>query len=422
MTDDKMKICIDMLNSELMPALGCTEPIAIAYASAKAREILGEFPDKLNVYCSGNIIKNVKGVIVPTTVNMKGVDTSAVIGVVGGNPSKQLEVLSEVTKEDVEKTRGLLGTEFCKVFLEKGVSNLYIKVEAIKDENKSIVEIVDGHTNIVTLMKNNEEIFKKNYSLNGESNNFKSIFTVKELYEFANTVDISKVHDVIKMQIDYNMKIAEEGLTHKYGASVGNTILNYSEKNVANRAKAYVAAGSDARMGGCVLPVIINSGSGNQGMTVSIPVIVYANHLEVPEEKLYRALIFSNLVALYQKSGIGKLSAYCGAVSAACGSGAAIAYLYDEPFEVIGNTIKNVLGNVSGIVCDGAKASCAAKIASSVDAAIMGYNMAKTGHVFESGEGLIVQDLDKTVSNICKVAKEGMKETDVEILQLMIEE
>lgn len=417
----KEKICIDMLNSELMPALGCTEPIAIAYASAKATEILGNFPQKIKVYCSGNIIKNVKGVIVPTTGDMKGVDTSAIIGAVGGNPNKSLEVLSEINENHIKKTKELLDNNFCEVILEKGVSNLYIKIEAIYNNEKSVVEIVDEHTNIVSLIKNNETIYKKNFDLNSEKSNFKSLFTIKEIYDFSNSVCIDEVREVIKKQIEYNMKIAKEGLEHDYGANVGNTIINSSEKSIANLAKAYVAAGSDARMGGCVLPVIINSGSGNQGMTVSIPVIIYAKYLEVSEEKLYRALIFSNLVALYQKSGIGKLSAYCGAVSAACGSGSAIAYLHNEPFEVISNTIKNVLGNVSGIVCDGAKASCAAKIASSVDAAIMGYNMAKSGNVFQNGEGLIVDDLDKTISNICKVAKEGMKDTDIEILQLMID-
>ena len=410
---------IDLLKSELVPALGCTEPIAIAYASAKAREVLGKFPEEILVECSGNIIKNVKGVIVPTTHDMRGVEASAIIGAVGGNASNKLEVLSDVTEEDVEKTRELIKTDLCKVTLKKGVANLYINV--IMKNGKDTVEvlIVDTHTNIVKISKNSDTIFESDHKDQKEKIYNKDIFNVDLIYEFANTVKIEDVEEVIGTQIEYNTKIANEGLKQSYGANVGKVLLHNSH-DIKTLAKAYSAAGSDARMAGCTLPVIINSGSGNQGMTVSLPVIKYAECLCVSREKMIRALVFSNLLALYQKSGIGKLSAYCGAVSAACGAGAGISYLYDLPLDVIKMTIKNVLGNVSGIVCDGAKSSCAAKIASSVDAAIMAHEMAMDGQVYSGGEGLNLDDVDQTIENVSHLAKEGMRETDISILEMMI--
>jgi len=410
---------IDLLVEELKPALGCTEPIAIAYASAKAREVLSKFPEKIVVECSGNIIKNVKGVIVPKTEDMRGVEASALLGVVGGNPDKELQVLSDVKKEHVKKVRELIKTDMCEVKLKSGVSNLYINVILNHGDDSSSVEIIDTHTNIVKITKNEKIIMKKDYLCEIDVGMSQSEFNVDAIYDFTNTVDISLVEDIIQRQIDYNMCIAEEGLSKNYGANVGKVLLKKSD-DISAIAKAYAAAGSDARMAGCVLPVIINSGSGNQGMTVSLPVIIYARHLGVSREKMIRALVFSNLLALYQKSGIGKLSAYCGAVSAACGAGAAISYLYDMPLEKIKMTIKNVLGNVSGIVCDGAKSSCAAKIASSVDAAIMGHDMAKSNQVYFDGEGLNSDDVDKTIKNVSNLAKVGMRQTDTEILEMMI--
>lgn len=412
---------INLLKKELIPALGCTEPIAIAYASAKAREILGVFPEKITVECSGNIIKNVKAVIVPTTNNLKGIEASAILGAVGGNADKKLEVLSDVKPKDVEKTRELLQTDICRVKLKKGVENLYINITAQNGSDTASIEIVDTHTNIVEIKKNNVSILNCNYNdtekVDLEINNF----NVDSIYEFANTVVITDVKDVIETQINYNTKIANEGMQNSYGANVGKVLINNSFTDIKTVAKAYCAAGSDARMAGCTLPVIINSGSGNQGITVSLPVIKYAKHLEVSTEKMIRALVFSNLLALYQKSGIGKLSAYCGAVSAACGAGAGISYLYDLPLETIKMTIKNVLGNISGIVCDGAKSSCAAKIASSVDAAIMGHEMAMSGQVYSNGEGLNFEDVDRTIENVSRLAKDGMKETDVQILEIMLD-
>lgn len=409
----------DLLKCELVPALGCTEPIAIAYASAKAKEVLGAFPDEIIAECSGNIIKNVKGVIVPTTHNLRGVEVSAILGAIGGNAANKLEVLADVTDEDVEKTRELASKNFCKVSLKKGVSNLFIDITMKKGNETSRVVIVDTHTNIILITKNNETVYESDYQLRKEKLENKDIFNVDFIYEFANTVKIEDIEDVINRQIEYNTCIAKEGLNENYGANVGKVLLHHSH-DIKTLAKAYSAAGSDARMAGCTLPVIINSGSGNQGMTVSLPVIKYAECLDVPKEKLIRALVLSNLLALYQKRGIGKLSAYCGAVSAACGAGAGISYLYDMPLEGIKMTIKNVLGNVAGIVCDGAKSSCAAKIASSVDAAIMAHEMAMDGQVYCGGEGLNLDDVDKTIKNVSHLAKEGMKETDVSILEMMI--
>lgn len=412
---------LNILKRELIPALGCTEPIAIAYASAKAREILGVMPNEIVVKCSGNIIKNVRGVVVPTTGNMKGIETSAILGAVAGKSSKQLEVLADVKEDDINKTKELLNLNICKVELEEDVDNLYIKVIVRNEGEQASVTIVDNHTNITEIEKNGHIIYESD-KITEKKNDYYSVedVSVYIIYNFANTVNIDDVKEILDRQIKYNTAIATEGLTHKYGANVGESLIRNYGKDIKILAKAYAAAGSDARMSGCIMPVIINSGSGNQGITVSIPVIVYAKYLGVSDEKLYRALVLSNLISIYQKKGIGKLSAYCGAVSAACGCAAGISYLHDAPFEVITKTITNVLGNVSGIVCDGAKPSCAAKIASSVDAAIMAHYMAMDGRTFNPGEGLIKGNIEETIKSICRVGKDGMKGTDIEILNIMI--
>lgn len=413
--------CIQILKEELVPALGCTEPIAIAYAAAKARDVLGSMPEHIIVKCSGNIVKNVKGVIVPTTGDMRGIETSAVLGAVAGNPEGKLEVLEGVTKEDVELTKEYLKKKICEVQIIHGVSNLQIIVVATTEKEQVEVEICEDHTNIIRIEKNGENLLPiPTANKEEQRGGIAQELTLDLIYDFANTVCIDEIKDILDRQIKCNMKIAEEGLTHSYGANVGKTILKTYGKDVKMLAKAYPAAGSDARMGGCTLPVIINSGSGNQGMTVSLPVIIYAKHLEVSDEMLYRALAFSNLIAVHLKSGIGKLSAYCGVVSAACGGGAAITYLHQAPLETIAKTITNVLGNVSGIVCDGAKSSCAAKIASAVDAAIMGHYMAMEDNTFGVGEGLVKENVELTINTICKMGRDGMKQTDEEILNLMI--
>ena len=410
-----------ILREEIVPALGCTEPIAIAYASAKARSVLGCLPEHITVKCSGNIIKNVKAVIVPTTGDMKGIETSAVLGAVGGNPDKKLEVLVGVTEEDLALTRELLKKKICSVELIEGVSSLQIIVEMTAGNESSLVEIAFSHTNIVRIEHNGALLFKKGLSAQNATETDRSLLNLKDIYTFATTVNLEDVADLMERQVDCNLKIAREGLSNKYGANVGSTILEHYGDDVRNRARALPAAGSDARMNGCVLPVMINSGSGNQGMTVSLPVEVYAEELEVTREKKIRALVLSNLIGIYQKNELGKLSAYCGAVSAAVGAGAAIAYLNNASYEVIEETIVNTLGNVSGIVCDGAKASCAAKIASSVDAAILAYHMASERRGFHCGEGLVKENAEKTLKSYGRMGREGMRATDVEILRIMLE-
>lgn len=412
----------EILKEELVPALGCTDPIAVAYCSAKAREVLGEFPDSIEVTSSSNIIKNVKGAIVPGTKNLKGIETAAILGAIVGAAEKKLELLSQVDDKDIELLKQLLSQNICATFHEEDMGNLYIKVIAKKERSEAEVVIANGYTNIVSISKNGQTIFKEenhNTSLNKQINY--DFLTVRGIYDYIVSVDTSILKELLDGQIKMNSAIVEAGLENDFGANVGKVLINNYGQDVKNLARAYAAAGSDARMGGCSMPVVINSGSGNQGLTASIPVITYARYLKVSEEKLYRALALSNLIAIHIKSDIGRLSAFCGAVSAACGSGAAIAYLNDESVEVIEMTITNVLANTSGIVCDGAKASCAAKIASSVDAAIMGYHMASEGNTFESGDGLVKENVESTIASVGRMAKRGMVETDKEILKIMLE-
>lgn len=413
---------IGILKEELVPALGCTEPIAIAFASARAVRILGKIPNQIIVKCSGNIIKNVHSVIVPNSDGLKGIETAAILGAVGGNSDKELEVLSSVTDEDINKTKKLSKlNDFCRIELLKSEANLHIVTEMVAEKDKAIVEIVNEHTNIVREQLNDTILFEKDLEADcAKKTTDRSCLNVKDIIDFANSVDICEVQDLLSKQIGCNTKISEEGLKNSYGANVGKTLLSIGN-DVRMRAKAKAAAGSDARMNGCVLPVVINSGSGNQGLTVSLPVIEYAKEWKVSDETLYRALLVSNLVAIHQKTSMGRLSAYCGAVSAACGSGAAITYMKNGDYSCICNTIKNTLANVSGIVCDGAKSSCAAKIASSVDAALMGYYMTMEKNAFKSGEGVVANEIENTIQNIGRLGRDGMKLTDVEILNIIIE-
>jgi L-cysteine desulfidase len=413
---------LQLLQEELVPALGCTEPIAIAYAAAKAREVLGECPDRIDAECSSNVIKNVGGVIVPMTGNMKGIEASAILGVVAGKADRKLEVLSAVTPEDVETTKALIAAKICRVLLAEKADNLFIKITVYKGHNFASVTIVHEHTNIVEVIRNNQELYRDTEVLLPQGSDADlSFMSLRGIYEFTTSVEAESLAAILDKQIQMNLKIAEEGLKNDYGAKVGKTLINNCGQQVECMAKAYASAGSDARMGGSVLPVVINSGSGNQGLTVSLPVIIYARELQLPREKLYRALALSNLISIYIKSKIGRLSAFCGAVSAACGSGAGIAFLYDENFEVISKTVVNTLANISGILCDGAKPSCALKIASAVDAAIMAYNLAKSGITFNPGDGLVKGNAEMTIASICRLAKEGMQETDKKILEIMIE-
>jgi L-cysteine desulfidase len=411
---------VDVLKKELVPALGCTEPIAVAYAGALAAKALGRFPERIAVAASGNIIKNVKGAVVPNSGGQKGLEAAAVLGVVAGNPDKKLEVLADATGEQIARGKELIRSGFCGVDMLPGVACLHIIITAEAGGDSAVVEIAEGHTNVVAVKRNGAYIQGGPYSPRADNEAPADFLTIDSILEFAETCVLEDVRAVLARQIECNSRIAAEGLAHDYGANVGSTLLRHFGSDVRTRAKARAAAGSDARMSGCELPVVTNSGSGNQGMTVSLPVIEYARELNLPPEKFYRALALSNLTAIHLKSGIGKLSAFCGAVSAACGSGAAITYMNGGSRKQITDTITNTLGTVSGLVCDGAKASCAAKIASSVDAAIMAHTMAMDGQVFAPGEGIVMDTPEDTIRSVSRMARQGMRQTDEEVLRIMI--
>ncbi|WP_308282439.1 serine dehydratase subunit alpha family protein [Clostridium estertheticum] len=417
------KTYLQILKEELVPAMGCTEPISIAYASAKAKEVLGHTPDRTIVEVSGNIIKNVKSVIVPNTGHLKGIAAATAAGIIAGNPEKKLEVISDVSNEDKERIKEYLSTFPIEVKLIDTPFIFDIQITVFYKETYVKVRIVNYHTNIILIEKNGEILYHNEATSSKEEGlSGKELLSVKDIVDFADSVDIKDIEDIIGRQIEYNSKIAEEGLKNSYGANIGSVLISTYGSDVKVRAKAKAAAGSDARMNGCELPVIIVSGSGNQGMTASLPVIEYGNELKVSKEKLYKALVISNLVTIHQKTGIGRLSAYCGAVCAGAGSGAGITYLYGGGYRDISHTIVNALSIVSGIICDGAKASCAAKIATSVDAGILGYHMFKEGQQFKGGDGIVRKGIEATISNVGKLAKEGMKETDKEIIKIMMED
>lgn len=417
---------VTILESELVPALGCTEPIALAYAAAKAKEVLGKMPDHITMRCSGNIIKNVKGVKVPNSGGMKGVEAAAVLGITGGDPSQALEVLEHVTDREIDEAEKLLKAGFCDCVLKDDVANLYIEAYAVckkTEKSEALVVIEDEHTNITHIEKDGQVLFhkeKKEYCQEREKTPDKSLLNLEDIITFANEVQITDVEKVLGRQIKYNTRIAEEGLRNPWGAQVGRVVLEEFGEDVKWRAVAKAPAGSDARMSGCALPVIINSGSGNQGMTCSLPVIEFGKELKKSKEEIYRALCVSNLVALNQKKYIGSLSAYCGAVCAAAGAGAGITYLCGGTLEQIENTVVNTIADAGGIVCDGAKPSCAAKISTALQAAILSHKMAMRGLTFARGEGLVMDCPEDTIKAVGYVGRAGMKQTDVEILNLMI--
>lgn len=413
---------VEILRGELVPALGCTEPIAIAYASAKARETLGEMPRRMELRCSGNIIKNVKSVTVPNSGGMRGVGAAAVLGVVGGDAGRELQVLESLTQEQIAKAKQLLSGVFFTCKLQEGVENLYISVTVWSNRHSASVTIVNRHTLISEILYDGEPRYCSDVGRCGEAELDLCCLNVKDILEFADTVPLAEVEDILERQIQMNTVIAEAGLSQNFGSRVGRTLLDVFGEQVSVRARAYAAAGSDARMGGCGLPVVINSGSGNQGMTVSLPVIEYAKEWKCGREKLYRALLISNLVSIHQKYYIGSLSAFCGAVSAACGAGAAITYLAGGDYDAVCRTIVNTEANAGGIVCDGAKASCAAKISSAVDAAILGHHLSMRGLTFHPGDGIVQNDVEETMRSVGYVGRVGMRTTDTEILKIMLEE
>lgn len=418
---DKYLNYIEILKSEMIPALGCTEPIAIAYAAAKARAVLGAFPEKLELYCSGNVIKNVKSVTVPNSGGLTGIDVAGALGVVCGAEERALEVLENVGPRDIETAKALIADGFVQCGLQKEVENLYIRAVVRNGAHKAEVTIEKFHTFISRISKDGEILFSADASAVTDKNVDKSTLNVRDILRFANSVPIDSVQEILDRQIEMNTHIAEEGLRHPYGAQVGRTLLACAGDSLQVRARAKAAAGSDARMGGCSLPVVINSGSGNQGITVSLPVVEYARAMDLEKEQLYRALLVSNLISIHIKRHIGSLSAFCGAVSAACAAGAAITYMCGGTYEQICSTIVNTLGTSSGIVCDGAKASCASKIACALEAAITAHHMSMAGNTFGAGTGIIREDIEKTIQSAGYVGKVGMKETDIQILNIMLD-
>lgn len=418
--DLRYQVYVEILEKELVPAMGCTEPIAIAYCAAKARAALGQMPDKVEVAASGNIIKNVKSVIVPNTNGNKGIEAAAAIGILAGKEDLGLEVLSCVTQDQKNELKSYMEQAVITVAPAESEFVLDMAVTVWKGDSWAKVRIVNEHTNIVLIEKDGEILYEGSTDETpGEDEPDYSLLTVEGIYDFATTAEIEDVKEVLDRQITYNTAISEEGLRGNYGANIGSILLKEYGDDIKIRAKAKAAAGSDARMNGCEMPVVINSGSGNQGMTASLPVIEYAKELKCSEEQLYRALLISNLTTIHQKSGIGRLSAYCGAVSAGAGAGAGIAYLCGGDYGVIAHTLVNAIAITSGIVCDGAKASCAAKIATAVDAGILGYQMYINGQQFYGGDGVVSKGVENTIKNIGRLGKDGMRETDKEIIRIM---
>lgn len=412
----------EILKEELMAAMGCTEPIALAYAASIARRELNDLPDRVLVQTSGSIIKNVKSVIVPNTGHLKGIPAAVSAGIVAGNPDKELEVIADVSKEDIKNIEKFMQEkEIVVEHLDEGFI-FDIVITLYKGEDYAKVHIINSHTNVV-LVEHNHRILKSSDCLNDMPSDTAKyeLLNMKDIWDYVNHVDLDDIKELLDRQIAYNMAIAEKGLQSDYGANIGKVILSSDANSLKSRAAAMAAAGSDARMNGCELPVIINSGSGNQGITVSVPVITYAKELKSTEEQLYRALALSNLTAIHQRTPIGRLSAYCGAVNAGAAAGAGIAYLSGGDYEAVIHTVVNALAIVSGIICDGAKASCAGKIAFAVEAGILGYNMYMQGQQFYGGDGIVKKGIEDTLKSVGRLGKDGMKGTNEEIIKIMLE-
>ncbi|MDD6840305.1 MAG: L-serine ammonia-lyase, iron-sulfur-dependent, subunit alpha [Spirochaetales bacterium] len=410
----------EILKEELVPAMGCTEPIAIAYASSIARSLLSSLPTSVAVYASPNIIKNVKSVVVPHTGGERGIEAAASIGIVAGREDLELEVLSKVGEKDIERSKELRRDAKFTILPSESGYIFHIRVELKNNSESSAVEIAGNHTNVILKERNGEVIYKKEYKDSVESKKTdRSVLSIKSISEYADSVDIESIRETLERQIEYNTAIANEGLHGSWGANIGSILLKSYGESVQNKAKAYAAAGSDARMNGSEKPVVINSGSGNQGLTASLPVIVYAKDLNVSHNTLLRALAVSNLVTIHLKSGIGSLSAYCGATSAGAGAGAGVCYLFGGRENEISHTVVNALAIESGMICDGAKASCAAKIASAVEAGLLGMEMQKYGSEFYGGDGIVKKGVENTIENVSRIAREGMRETDKTIIEIM---
>lgn len=408
----------EALAEELIPAMGCTEPIAIAYCAAVCREQLGAEPEQIEIWVSRNIIKNVKSVVVPNTDHMKGIEVACAAGVVAAHSERQLEVLAYITAEEKVALKELAESGKIKIHVSEEPDIFYIRVFLAANGQNAEVTIRTDHTNVTSIKKNGATILSK--PIVPVEEEAKSLWRIEDVLDAARHMPLDNVKHLLERQIEYNMAISKEGLEHDYGASIGKILLHRDPDSLRTRARASAAAGSDARMNGCELPVVITSGSGNQGITASVPVVIYARALAASEEKLLRAVLLSDLITIYLKQGIGKLSAYCGAVSAGCGSGAGIAYLHDCTDEQIEHAVENALAINSGIICDGAKSSCAAKIAMAVEGGLLGFDMAMAEHNFEGGDGIVQETADETIAAVGKIASQGMVETDKEIIDVML--
>lgn len=413
---------VAILEEELVCAMGCTEPIAVAYCAALARQALGALPERVDVAASANIIKNVKSVVVPNTGGARGIEAAAAAGVVAGNADAKLEVLTQVTPAQVDEMRGFLAARPVTVRPSERPWVFDIQVRVAAGDHGALCEIAGTHTGVIRLERDGEVLLDQPFEeAPGEhdTGTGRGCLSIEKIVEFASMVELADVAPVLERQVTCNVAIAEAGLSGDWGANVGSVLLAAYGDDVANRAKAWAAAGSDARMGGCELPVVINSGSGNQGLTASVPVVVYARELGVSHEELLRALVVSNLVTIHLKTGIGRLSAYCGATSAGAGAAAGITYLYGGRYREVAHTVVNALAIDSGMVCDGAKASCAAKIASAVEAGLLGMQMQRQGEQFYGGDGIVVKGVENTIRNVGVLAAQGMRETDRTIIELM---
>ena len=418
-TKENIELYVKILKEELVPAMGCTEPISIAYATAKTRQILGEMPISAKVEVSGNIVKNAKSVTVPHTGGMRGIKSAFAAGLVAGNADAELEVISHVTEEQIVEI-GRVQKDFDVEITTPDDARIFdIGITLRSEQHEAYVRISDAHTNIVCIKKDGKTLFENLPQEKKKTD--RSTLSVRNIIAFADGVDVALVKETLDRQIAYNMAIAEEGLKNAYGANIGKVLLRSYQPDIKITAKAYAAAASDARMNGCELPVVINSGSGNQGITASVPVIVYARGLHVSEEKLYRALCVSNLITIHLKNGIGALSAYCGVVSAGAGAACGVAYLLGGREAEIAHTLVNALAIDSGIICDGAKASCAAKIATAVESGLLGLNMFYNGNEFFAGEGIVKAGVENTIKSVSRLAHTGMRETDKEIIRIMLE-
>lgn len=422
MFDEKLeKDFLAILNEELIPAMGCTEPIALAYAAAKGKKVLGKNPDRIIAKCSGNIIKNVRCVTIPNSNGMIGIEAAVALGAIGGDAERNMNVLEAVCEDHRKNVKNFVEAGKCSVeFLDSDIP-LHFIIEEFCGEDCVCVEVKYSHTNIVKISKNKDIIFEIGEDeVSHKKNADRSGLNIQNIKDFADFIEISKIKKLYDLQIKCNMDIAYEGLSGQYGLGIGRIIKSSYPEAVITRMKAHAAAASEARMDGCEMPVIINSGSGNQGIASSVPVIVYAREKNIPQEILYRSLAFSSLLTIYQKEFIGKLSAFCGAVSASCASGAAITYMAGGTLKQIKDTIDNTLANIPGIICDGAKISCAAKIASSLDAAMMAHFLAMQGKAYEAYTGILKEETEETISCVGYIGKVGMKQTDKEIIKLML--